>query len=57
MGPFVSDTRRFDMHYKCHSTSICRFWGPFFPFRPLTSIIFMKIDPKVTPSWTQVHPK
>ena len=57
MGPFVSDTRRYDMHYKCHSTSICRFWGPFFPFRPLTSIIFMKIDPKVTPSWTQVHPK
>ena len=24
---------------------------PFFTFRPLSSIIFMKIDPKVTPSW------
>ena len=49
MGPFGSDTRRYDMHYKCHSTSICRFWGPFFTFRPLSSIIFMKIDPKVPP--------
>ena len=49
MGPFGSDTRRYDMHYKCHSTSICRFGGPFFTFRPLSSIIFMKIDPTVTP--------
>ena len=51
MGPFGSDTRRSDMHYKCHSTSICRFGGPIFTFRPLSSIIFMKIDPKVTPRW------
>ena len=29
MGPFGSDTRRYDMHCKCHSTSVCRFWGPF----------------------------
>ena len=39
------------MHYKCHSTSICRFWGQFFTFRPLSSVIFMKVGPKVTPSW------
>ena len=25
MDPFGSDTRQYDMHYKCHSTSICRF--------------------------------
>ena len=43
MGPFGSDTKRYDMHYMCHSTSICRFWGPFFTFQPLSSIIFMKI--------------
>ena len=34
---------RYDMHYKCHSTSICRFWGPCFTFPPLSSIIFTKI--------------
>ena len=49
LGPFGSDTRRYDMHYKCHSTSICRFGGPFFTFRPLTSIFFMKFDPEVPP--------
>ena len=51
LGPFGSDIRRYDMHYKCHSTSICRLGGPLFTFRPLSSIIFLKIRPKVTPSW------
>ena len=50
LGPFGSDTWRYDMHYKCNSTSIWRFGGPFFTFRPLSSIIFMKINPKATPT-------
>ena len=50
MGPFGSDTRRFDMHYKCHSTSICRFWRPFFTFRPLSST---KVTPVRKPRCSQ----
>ena len=49
LDPFGSDTRRYDMHCMCHSTSICRFWGPFFTFGLLFSIIFMKIALKVFP--------
>ena len=49
MDPFGSDTRRYDMHYTCHSTSIYRFWGQLFTFRRLSSIIFMKSYPKVVP--------
>ena len=51
MGPSGSDTRRYKMHCKCHSTSICHSWGTFFTFRPLSSIIFMKIVVKAMPSW------
>ena len=51
MGPFGSDTRRYDMHCKCHSTSICHSWGTCFTFRPLSSIIFMKIASKAMSSW------
>ena len=32
MDPFGSDTKRYDMHYMCHSTSICHFWHPFLHF-------------------------
>merc|ERR1712185_86632 len=32
LDPFGSNTKRYDMHYMCHSTSICRFWGPFLHF-------------------------
>ena len=53
MGAFGSDTRRYDMHSKCLSMSICHSWGTFFTFRPLSSIFFMKIASKVTPSWPQ----
>ncbi len=51
LDPFGSNTKRYDMHYMCHSTSICRFWGPFFTFRPLSSIIFMKFVFKAMSSW------
>ena len=49
MGPFGSDTRRYDMHCMCHSTSICHSWGPLLNFRPLSFIIFMKMETKVIP--------
>ena len=49
VGPFGSDTSRYDMHCMCHSTSICHSWGPFFTFRPLPSILFMKSYPKAVP--------
>ena len=51
MGPSGSDTRRYNMHCKCHSTSICHSWGTFFTFRPLSSIIFMKSASKAMSSW------
>ena len=51
MDPFGSDTRRYNMHCKCHSTSIRHSWGPFFTFRLWSSIIFMKIVFKAMPSW------
>ena len=57
MDPFGPDTKRHDMHYMCHSTSICHFWDPFFTFEPLSSIIFMKIAPKVTPRWPRSYIK
>ena len=41
----------------CHSTSICHFWDPIFTFEPLSSIIFMKIAPKVTPRWPRSYIK
>ena len=50
MGPSGSDTRRYNMHCKCHSTSICHSWGTFFTFRPLSPIIFMKSASKAMSS-------
>ena len=32
MDPFGSDTKRYDVHYMCHSTSICHFRHPFLHF-------------------------
>ena len=51
MGPSGSDTRRYNMHCKCHSMSICHSWGTFFTFRPLSPIIFMKTASKAMSSW------
>ena len=49
MVPFRSATRRYDMNCRCHSTSICHSWDPFFTFRPLSSTFFTKTDAKATP--------
>ena len=51
MGPSGPDTKRNDVHYTCHSTSTCHFWGPFFTFRPSSSVISTKVEPKVAPRW------
>ena len=53
MGPFGSDTRRYDMHCKCHSTSICHSWGTFFHFPAIVFHYFdencFQSDVKLTP--------
>ena len=54
MDPFGPDTRRHDMHYMCHSMSICHFWSPFFTFWLLSSTFLMKIAPKVTPEFYKI---
>jgi hypothetical protein len=57
MDPCGSDTRRYDMQCTCLSIFICHFWGPFFTFRQLLSIIFVKMAPKVTPGWPSSYIK
>ena len=42
MDPFGSDTKPYDMHYMCHSTSICHFWHPFLHFPIIFSHYFDK---------------
>ena len=64
MDPFGSDTKRYDMHYTCHSTSICHFWHPFLHFPPIFFHYFdndcCQSDSKATLiylKWFQSDPK
>ena len=53
MGPFGSDIRRYNLHYMCHSTSICHFWHHFLHFPAIVFRYFyencLQSDAKLTP--------
>ena len=44
VDPFGSDTKRYDMHYMCHSTSICNFGKKITRFQQVCAKIDENVD-------------